>query len=52
MNMEVSKLYGQKDRPCYFEIVTNRIDSKGVPFYCTASGQNQILKVIEKENAQ
>lgn len=50
--MEVRKLYEKTASPCYFEIATNKIDSKGVPFYCAALGQDQLLKIIEKENAR
>ena len=52
VSLDLAKLYGKKDGPCYFDIATNTIDSKGAAFYCTALGQDQILKVIEKENAQ
>ena len=55
VEFEVSKLYAEykgykKENPCSFEIIVNRIDSHGAPFYCTAQGQDGILKSIELQN--
>jgi hypothetical protein len=52
VSLEVGKLLGKQDSPCYFELAANRISSQGVSFYCTDLGQNQILRIIEKENLQ
>jgi hypothetical protein len=56
VRLEVSKLYPNynhysKKTPCYFEIITNTINSRGVPFYCSLFGQEEILKSIEQEPA-
>jgi hypothetical protein len=54
INLEVSKSYDNynrydKKKPCYFEIITNNINSGGVPFYCSKLGQEELLKNIERE---
>lgn len=52
VSLNLEKIYNKKKGPCYFEIVTNTINSNGVPFYCALLGQEEILKIIEKENPQ
>lgn len=52
VEMEVSKLYPRYRKfrgvdTFYFELIDNTIDSKGVPFYCTKMGRDEILKNIE-----
>jgi hypothetical protein len=56
VRFEVSKLYAHynhysKENPCYYSLITNTIDSHGVPFYCSLLGQNDILKTIERNSA-
>lgn len=48
VRLEVSKLYpnynrSTEERPCYYEIITNTIKSRGTPFYCTRKGIREII---------
>ena len=53
VKMEVSKLYAdynniRKINACYYELITNTIESHGVPFYCSRMGQEEIFANIEQ----
>ena len=55
VQMDVSKLYANynhysKENPCYYSLITNTIDSHGVPFYCSLLGREDILKIIERNS--
>jgi hypothetical protein len=39
----------EKRQPCFFDIESNRIDSRGVPFYC--AGREDFLKAISNSSA-
>ena len=43
LTVEVQKLYAP-GKPCYFEVMLNRIDSQGVPFYCLKDWRNVLEK--------
>lgn len=51
VKLEVSKLYvryhdlrDQDPDTFYFELIDNTIDSRGLPFYCTNAGREDILR--------
>lgn len=55
VDIEVFKLYGDYNRrskrnPCYFEDITNTINSNGTPFYCSKMGQAGILENIKQKD--
>jgi hypothetical protein len=34
----------KKKKPCYFSIITNNINSQGVPFYCSRNEQEDLKR--------
>lgn len=55
VGLRVSKQYEDHRydarKPCYFEIIINTINSRGVPFYCSEEGREGILKSIGRQAA-
>ena len=59
--LDVAKLYPEykyglfadiKKVPCPFEIITNKLDSKKVPFYCTGASVSQNIEALEKKHSE
>ena len=47
VDITVTKQYA-KGKPCYYDLVANSIDSKGVPFYCLKElGEGKLIEKIE-----
>ena len=47
VDVTVTKQYA-KGKPCYYDLVANDIDSKGVPFYCLQEwGEGKLIEKIE-----
>jgi hypothetical protein len=53
VQVDVFKLYDdynqyKKKKPCYFEIITNTLNSNNIPFYCSRTGQEELLNGREQ----
>jgi hypothetical protein len=49
VNLEAAKLYrdynrSSEENPCYFEHITNTLQSRGIPFYCVRKGIREIIE--------